>query len=106
MLDWLFLVFGLAGIILIIAGYYAQTPGIVGLGGIMLFVLSMIVYSEGIDFKTGEVQVENPEGTFTTTDTYTATTTASDITLNALTIVLTAIGFIAILGSAWVVYKS
>jgi len=106
MLDWLFIVFGLVGIILILAGYFSQTPGVVILGGIILFALSMIVYSEGISFKTGEVEVEAPAGTFTTTDTYTATTVGSDIILNALAMVLTAVGFIAILGSAWVVFKS
>ena len=105
-MDWLFLIFGLAGIILILAGYFGKIPGVVILGGIILFALSMITYSEGIDFKTGEVTVEAPADTFTTTYTYASTTPASDITLNALTMVLTAIGFASILGSAWVVYKS
>ena len=76
MLDWLFVVFGLVGLGLIVFGILSQKPGVVVLGGIILFGLGMLVYSEGISFRTGDVMVENPAGTFTTTYSYTAYTPA------------------------------
>lgn len=105
MIDWLFIVFGLIGLGLVAVGFFSEKPGIVIFGGIILFSLGMLVYGEGISFKTGDVTVEAPAGTFTTTDVYTATMPTDDVTVNQLALVTMVSGFISCLASAWVVFK-
>jgi hypothetical protein len=56
MIAWLFFVFLGVGLVLTVAGFAIDIPVLTFIGTIMLFLLGLNLMSNGLDYKTGEVE--------------------------------------------------